>query len=190
MACVARGGAGPGTVGRVRRSARWMTPLVVAVIGVVAVLGTRRCEPAPAFDRTGAIERVLATSGGRLDRAQAECYVDRVLADIGRRGLESDPPPPELTARLTGIRIDCVGVANLGTLPGTLPPVTGDVVPRPQRPGDDPELDALHQRCAAGSGAACDQLFDRAAPGSEYEAFALTCGGRTSEERCADRYPG
>jgi len=73
---------------------------------------------------------------------------------------------------------------------GTAPPVTVPGVVRPQKPGDDPALDALYQRCAGGSGAACDELFDRAAPGSVYEAFALTCGDRTSEKRCADRYPG
>jgi hypothetical protein len=167
-----------------------MVPVAVVVAVVAGAALVRGYGRTSDFDRAAAVERTMARSAGRLDRAQAECYVDRVLADVGRRALETDPPPPELVARLTGIRIDCVGVANLGTVPGTSPPVTVPGVVRPQKPGDDPVLDALYQRCGAGSGAACDELFDKAASGSAYEAFALTCGGRTSEARCADRYPG
>ena len=38
---------------------------------------------------------------------------------------------------------------------------------------------ALHDECAAGDMAACDQLFDTAAQNSDDEEFGYTCGGRT-----------
>ena len=44
--------------------------------------------------------------------------------------------------------------------------------------GDDPELDALYDACASGSGAACDQLFFASPIASEYERFGATCGDR------------
>ncbi len=52
--------------------------------------------------------------------------------------------------------------------------------------GDDPELDALHDRCADGDGQACDDLFYQSPLGSEYEEFGNTCGGRGFEASCAD----
>lgn len=46
--------------------------------------------------------------------------------------------------------------------------------------GDSPALDALHDQCAAGTGAACDQLYFQSPAGSAYEQFAETCGERFS----------
>ena len=45
--------------------------------------------------------------------------------------------------------------------------------------GDDPELDALWDDCAAGDMNACDALYMQSPIGSECEAFADTCGERT-----------
>jgi hypothetical protein len=44
--------------------------------------------------------------------------------------------------------------------------------------GDDPDLDVLWDACAAGDGAACDDLYVESPFGSEYEEFGETCGGR------------
>ena len=104
--------------------------------------------------------------------------------------------PDDVAARMTSIRVDCVGVANLGvttTVDPTVDP-SGPVVPSteagnlPRRRGDDPTLDGLYDQCALGSGQACDDLFNLAPIGSEYESFAITCGGRTTERRCAEVY--
>jgi len=43
--------------------------------------------------------------------------------------------------------------------------------------GDDPELDALWDGCAAGDMAACDDLYFESPLNSEYEEFGDTCGG-------------
>ncbi|MEM9466932.1 MAG: hypothetical protein AAGA90_16285 [Actinomycetota bacterium] len=42
--------------------------------------------------------------------------------------------------------------------------------------GDNPELDALWDACAAGDAVACDDLYFQSAIGSDYEAFGSTCG--------------
>ncbi|WP_084100815.1 DUF4190 domain-containing protein [Demequina sp. NBRC 110051] len=47
-----------------------------------------------------------------------------------------------------------------------------------QNYGDDPELDALYDQCAAGDNVACDDLYWSSGAGSEYESFAQDCGGR------------
>lgn len=43
--------------------------------------------------------------------------------------------------------------------------------------GDNAELDALWDSCAAGDMAACDDLYFESPLGSEYEEFGDTCGG-------------
>ena len=57
--------------------------------------------------------------------------------------------------------------------------------------GDDPELDALYDDCAAGDAVACDDLYTGSAPGSEYEQFGGTCGNRfeySATEPCEGRF--
>ena len=52
--------------------------------------------------------------------------------------------------------------------------------------GDDPTLDALWDACAAGDGQACDDLYNEAPIGSEYEEFGDTCAGtKDGSEWCA-----
>ena len=52
--------------------------------------------------------------------------------------------------------------------------------------GDDVELDALWDECEAGDGTACDQLWELAPVGSEYERFGVTCGERENVLNCTD----
>jgi hypothetical protein len=164
---------------------------MAAVVALVALILAGGGCASGSFDRSAAADRVLARYGDRLTREQARCYVDRVVDEVGSDAVDDDSPPPEQVARLTRIRIDCAGVASLGT---SLPPTTRTPAPGgttgAMRVGSDPALDALHQACVDGSGADCDELFDRAPLGSEYEEAALTCGGRTTELRCADVYGG
>jgi hypothetical protein len=167
-----------------------LSGIVAALVGLVMIVGG--CSSTPPFDRDGAVNAVLAQNS-QLTRAQAECYVDRVLRDVGSGALDtSTAPPPEVVPKLTRIQVDCIGVVNLGTsVPGSSVPLDesdlGGSVPRGL--GDDPHLDALYRACQAGSGPSCDRLFDEAPIGSAYEDFASTCGGRTKEPLCAAKYP-
>lgn len=52
--------------------------------------------------------------------------------------------------------------------------------------GDDPELDALWDSCAAGNDLDCDTLYSISPFGSEYEEFGDTCGGRGREDLWCD----
>lgn len=153
---------------------------------------TAGCSGAPELDREAAIGRVVDATGGVVDRSQAGCYVDRVRAELGTGPLvEGAEPQPEQLRQLTSIKIDCFGIENIGatTSVSSDPPTSVDgVIPEPMAYGDDAALDALWDQCEAGSGLACDQLFDQAPIDSEYEEFAGTCGRRTQELRCADVY--
>jgi hypothetical protein len=167
----------------------WRFLAAGAVLGVVAFA----CS-SDRVDRDDAVAQVLAEAGGRIGQEQAECYVDRVLDEIGPAPLRPDAElSPSQEARLTTIRVDCIGVANLGagapedtTVPTTSP---GGVLPGPRARGDSAELDALWDACAAGWGQACDDLFAQAPLGSAYESFGASCGARTREPQCAAVYP-
>jgi hypothetical protein len=164
--------------------------VVVGVVLVVAVVVGGQLVSRSGFDRALAIDRAIDASGGRLTRVQAACYVDRARIRVGTRYLVAGADiPPSVGAALTAIRDDCVGLAGLGAegTPSTSVPST-EAGSLPLRHGQDPVLDALWARCAVGYGAACDALFAQAPVGSQYESFALTCGGRTEELTCAARY--
>ena len=163
----------------------FLAALLSVMMGVIGCSGDR-------VDRDAAVERVVDESAGRITREQAGCYVDRVLDEIGEAPLRPGAVvPPEQIGRLTALRVDCIGVANLGPEPSTAT-TTGPVgreLAGPKRRGDSAPLDALWDQCEQGFGRACDQLFDQALPGSEYEHFGVTCGRRTREEQCGSVYP-
>jgi hypothetical protein len=155
---------------------------------MMAVIG---CS-ADRVDREAAVARVVDESAGRITREQAGCYVDRVLDELGEGPLRPGAVvPPEQIGRLTALRVDCIGVANLGPEPSTAttPGSVARELAGPKRRGDSAPLDALWDDCEMGFGLACDQLFDQSLPGSEYEDFGVTCGRRTREEQCAVVYP-
>lgn len=52
--------------------------------------------------------------------------------------------------------------------------------------GDDPELDRLWDRCEAGEGSACNELFDKSPLGSVYEEFGVSCGRRQDVLDCTE----
>lgn len=165
---------------------------VAAATVVVAVLALAACSGDDGFDRDAAVADLQARAGGTLGEDQARCYVDRVLDEIGPGPLAPDAEPSDAQLRrLTAIRVDCIGVADLGrrTGPSGSAPERVPPQPGPQTFGDDPELDALWSACEAGDGPACDELFEAAPLGTEYEAFGATCGGRGAEASCAAAYP-
>jgi hypothetical protein len=175
-----------------RRPEVVLVAIVTAALVVVGVIALTRGDQ---FDRSAAIERVVATSSGRITADQAGCYVDRVRHQVGAAALSPRAHPSDaVTSRMTAIRVDCVGVANLGVAPIDAPAAADTSVPStesgnlPRRPGDDATLDALYQQCQAGFGQACDDLFAKAPVGSDYESFAVTCGNRTRELSCVTLY--
>lgn len=52
--------------------------------------------------------------------------------------------------------------------------------------GDDLDLDVLWTQCELGDGRACDDLWEQAPVGSEYESFGVTCGQRLDLLNCAE----
>ena len=170
--------------------ARALLVALVALVGVASVA----CS-GDDFDRDAAIAGVQQRWEGRLDDTEAACYVDRVREEVGSDALTDESAlSPQQVGRLTDIRIDCIGIENLAVVGSSttlaLDPEDTWLRTLPSAYGDDPQLDLLYDACESGSGSACDQLFDLSAPGSEYEEFALSCGGRTRELVCAEVYRG
>ena len=73
-----------------------------------------------------------------------------------------------------GFRLGSTDVADSMAGPSTSPPADWAVI------GDDEGLDAYAERCHDGTMDACDELYFLADPGSDYEYYALTCGGRVA----------
>ena len=166
---------------------------IVCAAALALAVGVSGCSGDPPFDRDGAVRRVVEQGEGAFSEAQAGCYVDRVVNDLGAAVLAPDARPnPGQLNRLTVIRLDCAGATSIGrslgssTIAplGTLPSGRVEAL----HYGEDIQLDLLWDACEAGDGAACDALFDRAPVGSDYEEFAYTCGHRSRELGCFERY--
>ena len=71
-----------------------------------------------------------------------------------------------------GFRMGSGDFAGAFATPSTSPPADWAVV------GDDEGLDPYAERCHDGDMRACDELYSLAEPRSDYEYYALTCGGR------------
>lgn len=127
----------------------------------------------PALTATGEVAGVVTGLLGSGYQWIAVAYTHDYLADAIRR-INRDRP---------GLEVDCA--AQVG--PPTVPEgwdwedefdwdVSG-----PDRYGDDPALDRLYDECTAGDMFACDELYWGSPYGSEYENFAMTCGGTEPE---------
>lgn len=184
-----------------------------ALASIAFVVGA--CASGPDFDREAAVQRAMSGGAG-LERPVAECYVDRVVDDLGSEvleELEEEALPNEgLDAAKVAIRVDCIGVTEVGR-PGVGVGTPGGGAAEgaggdgasgagggagrpdpaaavgPWTFGADEALDALWGSCERGSGGACDRLFDDAPIGSDYEVFGATCGSRGAEPVCAEVYP-
>ena len=159
----------------------------MVVTGLMVVAACSQ-DPVP-FDREAAIAELV--DAGSFSRADAACWVDDVVEELGRQFVED--PGLDLTRAeqqiMVGITATCVtdvlavpegGSASVGS------DIDDDRPPEPMAYGDDARLDRLWDACAAGSGAACDTLFWDSAPASEYETFGESCGGREDVGLCAD----
>jgi hypothetical protein len=71
-----------------------------------------------------------------------------------------------------GFRMGSTDLANAFAAPATSPPADWAVI------GDDAGLDPYAERCHDGELTACDELYSLSDPGSDYEYYGLTCGGR------------
>ena len=110
-----------------------------------------------------------------LDDSDARCVAEGMIEEGGA----------DAWAKFVGVALDDADASDLDEVMRTAGEACGipdDAFDGPPvdafEYGDDPELDALYDDCAAGNGAACDNLYLSSAPGSAYEQFAGTCGDR------------
>ncbi|WP_419932578.1 hypothetical protein [Candidatus Poriferisodalis sp.] len=131
-------------------------------------------------DLTACERERLAAALGLYDAAELSLPLDPAdepLADIARDicALDSSAPgsaaPPDTGVRSPAQQRDAALPAALVRAPAVFEP--GDAPP-----GDDPALDELWVVCGQGSASACNALLFESPAGSDYEAFAFSCGGR------------
>ena len=155
-----------------------------------------------AFEETGDLSS-LSSDTDEVSAEMLACLRQLTLADlelmdapawVAHAGVEAYGDDPELDALWDaceagddvacddlyrrsplGSEYESFAVANGGSGGGLFDSGSGSGV---EAYGDDPELDALWDACEAGDDVACDDLFWQSPTGSEYESFALSCGGR------------
>lgn len=102
---------------------------------------------------------------------------DEPLADIARdicaldSGTPGDAVPLDTGVRSPAEERDAALPAALVRAPALFDPTDAP-------PGDDPYLDGLWLACGQGAASACNALLFESSAGSDYEAFAFSCGGR------------
>ncbi len=140
------------------------------------------------IDTDGAVRR--ATGDDELTTAQAACIEERLARDYQVVVDELDEElSAEQTQNIAIARDICLlEPADAGDgeseeidtsgVPAALADAPDRFDPDDRPPGLDDGLDALWLACGAGEAQACDELLIVSTPGSDYEAFAFSCGGR------------
>ncbi|WP_179951028.1 DUF4190 domain-containing protein [Xylanimonas oleitrophica] len=85
---------------------------------------------------------------------------------------------------IAGIALGAVAVLVWGLLIGVAVRTLSDVQDG-QAYGDNAVLDVLWDGCAGGDDGSCEDLFAKSLPGTEYQEFGATCGGRSESMTCA-----
>ncbi len=122
----------------------------------------------------------LAAALGLIDAAELSLPLDPAdepLADIARdicaldSGASGSAATPDTRVRTPAEERDAALPAALVRAPALFDPSDAP-------PGIDEALDDLWVACGQGSAAACNALLYESSAGSDYEAFAFSCGGR------------
>ncbi len=166
------------TISRVRCSAVAVVALAVLLAVACGGKGSSAPQPTTSDDSLEAllVGQLSLTSG------EAQCVKVRVKDVVGAQAAQDvvrGGADPATQSQFDSILAAC-------TFENVSPGQT--LVRTPGQPftyGDDAELDRLWDLCASMGTDVCDQLFNRAAEGSEYEAFANSCGGRGVQVACA-----
>ena len=146
------------------------------------------------YDKEAIIRLVAETMEadiGVYSEEYAECLIEGVLdiatdvtwgdlADAFERdgnleNLDSSVEEPE-EEEIFALSMTCATEGDL--LQDLMDDAAEDIIPSGGKYGDDPYLDRLYDQCADGDNWACQTLWEESPIDSEYESFALTCGGR------------
>ena len=146
------------------------------------------------YDKEAIIRLVAETMEadiGVYSEEYAECLIEGVLdiatdvswedlADAFERdgnleNLDSSVEEPE-EEEIFALSMTCAAEGDL--LQDLMDDAVEDIISSGGKYGDDPYLDSLYDQCADGDNWACQTLWEESPIDSEYESFALTCGGR------------
>ena len=157
-----------------------------ALVGVLLLAATAcsSSNESASTDTTGVPDALEATLVGSLSLTpgEARCVKDRLLVVLDDDALSAVVHgSADATTQATFDQVlGACSFENVST--------NRTLVRTPGQPftyGDDAELDRLWDACASTGTDVCDELYNRSAQGSEYEAFADSCGGRGEQVACA-----
>ena len=166
-----------------------MSRRIALAFAAVALLLAGCTSPGPTTDTGGGSENArlndcerarLAAALGLDDAAEVSLPLDPAdepLIDVARDICALASGTPDGTVPLdTSVRSP--SQERDAALPAALVRAPSLYGPADAPPGDDPYLDGLWIACGQGSASACNALLFESSAGSDYEAFAFSCGGR------------
>ena len=113
--------------------------------------------------------------GVGIEEADAECMAELMVGDLGPEIvdllIETASGNPSSEGQVGEAMADSADEC------GVEPPEEAPIEPGTNY-GDNPTLDLLYDQCAAGDGAACDELYATSNAGTAYEQFGYSCGNR------------
>lgn len=157
-----------------RRLTGWFAVLAISTLCVMSMLGS---GPFPV-----SLTTQLFSSPSTEDRSSSDDRRDGIEA--ARSAVEHDLE----RAIEKGVDRRILADDELGR--DLQPPAGPAAEAGPFTLGDDDVLDGIWARCEVGDGKACDQLFEVAPIGSDYEWFGLSCGDRPGIIDCSAELDG
>jgi len=112
---------------------------------------------------------VIDAGPSSSSQLNASASVESLANELDQTARLGDPADPDTRATES---------ADLAESVDSWLPVEPVLEGEPQRYGDDEFFDKLWDECEAGSGPACESLFNASPVGSEYEQFGVSCGER------------
>lgn len=167
---------------------RLVQPSLVA--GVASALLVSGCTSDAEMTAPGIDTVVVANIEAGMDGDVAECVVGIGAQELSLFVLMPGAERTSAEALLVDELTASCEEASAFVLDSPLEPDTLAFVDQPFTLGDDPTFDRLWEQCDAGEGSACDQLWEKAPVGSDYERFGVTCGDRNQLLDCTEELTG
>lgn len=152
--------------------------------GLLAVMALVGCTAEPEVAAPGSDVVIAAHVEAGMDLTVAECLVGIGSQELSMFALMPDGERSSADQLLIEELTRSCEEASAFVLDEPLEPDALAFVDQPFTFGDDARFDRLWERCELGDGVACDDLWETAPVGSEYERFGVTCGDRDQVVDC------
>ena len=152
--------------------------------GLLAVMALVGCTAEPEVAAPGPDAVIAAHVEAGMEPTVAECLVGIGSQELSMFALMPDGERSSSDQLMIEELTRSCEEASAFVLDEPLEPDALAFTDQPFTFGDDVRFDRLWERCEAGDGEACNDLWETAPVGSDYERFGVTCGDRVQVVDC------